>query len=35
MMKEYPVERTLRDYKIAEIGGGTTRFSWISSPGIS
>ena len=25
MMKEYPVERTLRDYKIAEIGGGTTQ----------
>lgn len=25
MMKEYPVERSLRDYKVAEIGGGTTQ----------
>jgi len=25
MMKEYPLERSLRDYKILEIGGGTTQ----------
>lgn len=25
MMKEYPVERSLRDYKLLDIGGGTTQ----------
>lgn len=25
MMKEYPVERSLRDYKVLEIGGGTSQ----------